>query len=208
MIKIEKTIPIRTQPEIHSFLRCLKNWNKTYYIAALIGINWGLRCSDILALQVGDVLAGSGSRIQIIDRLMVVEIKTGKERHIFMTDKMRQELHSHIKNMKNWTSETPLVLSQKKGSGGKLKSLSRQHLWHVITVAANEAGIKGSIGTHSLRKTYAYQAWRNGVGVDVLQREFGHVSVQTTHRYACIPDEQLENIYRKVDFGVSGKYVK
>ncbi len=152
-------------------------------------------------------MAGSGTRIQIIDRLMVVEIKTGKERHIFITDKMRQELQSHIKNMKSWTLETPLVLSQKK-QDGKLKSLSRQHLWYVISAAAERAGIKGSIGTHSLRKTYAYQAWRNGVGVDVLQREFGHVSVQTTHRYACIPDEQLENIYRKVDFGMSGRIVK
>ncbi|MCI6260391.1 MAG: tyrosine-type recombinase/integrase, partial [Pyramidobacter sp.] len=54
---------------------------------------------------------------------------------------------------------------------------------------------------HSLRKTYAYQAWRNGIRVDVLQKEFGHDSVETTHRYACIPHEQLDLIFRRVDFG-------
>ena len=105
------TTPIRTEPEIHAFLRCLKEWNRNYYIAAVIGINWGLRCSDILALQVGDVIAGEGKRIQIIDRLMVREIKTGKIRHIFVTDKMRADLREHIRNMKDWEAETPLVLS-------------------------------------------------------------------------------------------------
>ena len=204
---MKQTVPIRTEPEIHSFLGCLKRWNRNYFIAALIGINWGLRCSDILALQVGDVIAGQAKRVQIIDRVMVREIKTGKTRHIFVTDKMRHELHDHIRNMQDWDVETPLVLSQKKGNDGCLKPLSRQQLWYVISVAAEEAGIHGHIGTHSLRKTYAYQAWRAGVGVDVLQREFGHVSVQTTHRYACIPDEKLEDIYRRVDFS-SGHQVK
>lgn len=199
------TTPIRTEPEIHAFLRCLKEWNRNYYIAAVIGINWGLRCSDILALQVGDVIAGEGKRIQIIDRLMVREIKTGKIRHIFVTDKMRADLREHIRNMKDWTSETPLVLSQKRSTDGKAKPISRQHLWYVISVAAAKAHIRGDIGTHSLRKTYAYQAWRNGTRVDVIQKEFGHASLETTHRYANIPIEEQEEIYRKVNFSGSAK---
>ncbi|MDO5115986.1 MAG: tyrosine-type recombinase/integrase [Synergistaceae bacterium] len=197
---MNQTVPIRTEPEIHAFLRCLKGWNRNYYIAALIGINWGLRCSDILAMQVGDVIAGDGKRVQIIDRLVVREIKTGKVRHIFITDKMRSELREHIRSMKNWRRETPLVLSQKKAAGGKFKALSRQQLWHVISVAAALVGISGEIGTHSLRKTYAYQAWRNGTRVDVIQKEFGHVNIETTHRYAMIPIKEQEEIYRRVNF--------
>lgn len=197
---MNKTVPLRTEPEIHSFLACLKRWNGSYYIAALIGINWGLRCSDILAMRVGDVIAGRGKRAQIVDRLKVNEIKTGKERCIFITDKMRKELRDHIRNIKGWTMETPLVLSRKKNLSGGAKALSRQQLWHVISVAAAECGIRGDVGTHSLRKTYAYQAWRNGTRVDVIQKEFGHVSIETTHRYACIPNEEQEKIYRRVDF--------
>lgn len=198
---MNQTVPIRTEPEIHAFLRCLREWNRNYYIAALIGINWGLRCSDILAMQVGDVaVAGCGRRVHIIDRLAIREIKTGKIRHILVTDKMRRALRGHIRKMNGWTEETPLVLSQKKDGEGKAKALSRQQLWHVVSVAAAMAGIPGEIGTHSLRKTYAYQAWRNGTRVDVIQKEFGHVNLETTHRYACIPISEQEDIYRKVNF--------
>lgn len=202
---MKQTVPLRTEREIHAFLRCLKEWNSNYYIGALIGINWGLRCSDILALQVGDLVAGAGKRVQIIDRLMVCELKTGKTRHILVTDKMRVELHAHIRSMESWDAETPLVLSQKKSIDGRLKPISRQHFWYVIAEAARRAGLKGVIGTHTLRKTYAYQAWRTGIRVDEIQKEFGHVNLGTTHRYTMIPDERLEKIYTSVDFSSPAK---
>lgn len=200
---MRKTVPIRTKPEIYRFLRRLKEWNANYYIAAIIGIHWGLRCSDILALQVSDVIAGEGKRVQIIDRLMVVEIKTGHERHILVTDEMKDILYEHIKRFpKPLNQELPLVLSRNRDEGGECKSLSRQRLWAVISQAAKDMGIKGSIGTHSLRKTWAYQAWRDGHRVDVIQKEFGHASVDTTHRYACIPDEHRDDLYRKMNYGL------
>ena len=96
--------------------------------------------------------------------------------------------------------EMPLVLSRNRGSEGEAKSLSRQRLWSVVAQTARDLGIKGPIGTHSLRKTWAYMAWRDGHRVDVIQKEFGHASVETTHRYACIPDEQCDALYEKINF--------
>ncbi len=198
---MKKTVPIRTKPEIHSFLKRLREWNPHYYIAAVIGIQWGLRCSDILALQVGDVVAGEGKRIQIIDRIMVEEIKTGHERHILITDDMKDVLYEHIRNLGPIDMEMPLVLSRNHGDE-RHKPLSRQRLWAVISQAACDAGIKGPIGTHSLRKTWAYQAWKDGARIDVIQKEFGHASVDTTHRYACIPEKEHDELYEKMNFAV------
>lgn len=199
---MQRTVPIRTKPEIQSFLKKLREWNQNYYIAALIGIQWGLRCSDILALQVGDVLAGTGSRVQIIDRIEIKEIKTGHIRHILITDDMKDELYAHIRGMgKNVDLERPLVLSRNHNEHGDHKPLSRQRLWRVINQAARELRIKGPIGTHSLRKTWAYQVWAEGrERIDVIQKEFGHASVETTHRYACIPDERRDGLYSKLNF--------
>lgn len=200
---MKKTAPIRTKPEVYRFLNLLKNWNGNYYMAASIGIHWGLRCSDILALRVGDVIAGEGKRVQIVDRLMVVEIKTGHERHILVTDDMKDVLYEHIKRHHiPLDLDVPLVLSRNRGDEGARKPLSRQRLWYVVTVAASRIGIKGPIGTHSLRKTWAYQAWDAGIGVDVIQKELGHASVETTHRYASIPDERFDALYRKINFGL------
>lgn len=201
---MKKTVPIQTKPEIFRFLKRLKEWNPNYYIAAIVGIQWGLRCSDILALQVGDVLAGEGKRVQIIDRIMVEEIKTKHERHILITDEMKDVLYEHIKSMGlRDHPEAPLVLSRNHNDGGSFKPLSRQRLWAVVAKVACEVGIKGRIGTHSLRKTWAFQAWKDNVRIDVIQKEFGHASIDTTHRYACIPDERRDEIYRKVGFAVS-----
>jgi site-specific recombinase XerD len=98
----------------------------------------------------------------------------------------------------------PLVLSRNK-LDGKAKPLSRHRLWRVISEAARRLGIKGPIGTHSLRKTFAYQAWDDGERVDVIQKEFGHASVETTHRYACIPDERQDALYKKMKFARPAK---
>ena len=196
-------MPIRTKPEIYRLLKRLKEWNHNYYIAAIIGIQWGLRCSDILALQVGDVVAGEGTRIQIIDRVMVQEIKTRRERHILITDDMKDVLHGHIKGMgRPLDMDAPLVLSRNRSEEGGHKPLSRQRLWAVLATVAADLDIKGPIGTHSLRKTWAYQAWKDGIRIDVIQKEFGHVDLSTTHDYACIPDTSRDEIYESVNFAV------
>jgi integrase len=199
---MEKTVPIRDKADIHRLLKRLGEWNPNYYIAAVIGIQWGLRCSDILALKAGDVIAGEGSRVQIAGRIMIREIKTGHERHILITDEMRDILREHIKGFGYPVRmDLPLVPSRNRRDG-KAAPLSRYRLWRVISSAAGSLCIKGPIGTHSLRKTFAFQAWQDGVSIDVIQKEFGHASVATTHRYACIPDERQDGLYRTVKFAI------
>jgi site-specific recombinase XerD len=100
--------------------------------------------------------------------------------------------------------DAPLVLSRNKKDGG-VKPLSRYRLWKVISDTAKKLDIKGPIGTHSLRKTFAYQAWKDGERVDVIQKEFGHASIATTHRYACIPDERQEGLYKKINFALPAR---
>jgi integrase len=202
---MNKTVPIRTKPEIQGFLKRLREWNANYYIAAVIGIQWGLRCSDILNLRIKNVIAGGGSRIQIKDRITVQEIKTGHERHILITEKMKDVLHEHIRGFPSPVDmNAPLVLSRNK-LNGDTKALSRHRLWRVISDTARKLEINGPIGTHSLRKTFAYQAWSDGERIDVIQKEFGHASVDTTHRYACIPDERQDSLYEKMNFALPGK---
>jgi integrase len=202
---MKKTVPIVDAVDVRKFLRYLRDWNRNYYIAAAIGIQWGLRCSDILALRVGDVVAGKGARVQIVDRLTVKEIKTGHERHIRITEEMKDALREHVKKIKSPVNmSAPLILSRNK-LDGNLKPLSRYRLWRVISYAARALDIKGPIGTHSLRKTFAHQAWQSGARVDEIQKEFGHASADTTHRYANIPDERREALYQKINFLPPGR---
>lgn len=204
---MKRTFPIRTAGEINKLLGALREWNRNYFMFALIGINWGLRCSDILSLTIGSVIAGSGKRIQIADRIIVVEKKTKHERRIEIVDAMKDALYEHIKLRAKKDGglnlSAPLILSQKKDAEGKQKALSRYHASYVMRITARGIGIQGSVGTHGLRKTFAYQAWINNTSVDVIQKIFGHSSVDITHRYACIPMGHEVEVYKKVNFGTS-----
>jgi integrase len=207
VMALKRTEPLKTVQEINILLRLLKDWNQNYYMFALIAINWGLRCSDILGLTVGDVIAGTGKRVQITDRIVVMERKTKHERHIEINDQMKDALYEHIKKREKKSGRldlsAPLILSQKRGDDKGPKAPSRQHASAIINVAAKKAGIRGHIGTHGLRKTFVYQAWEQNISVDVLQKILGHSSVAITHRYACIPLEYEIEAYKKVSFGVS-----
>lgn len=204
---MRRTDPLRSEQEVNRFLNYMAGWNPTYYVACCIGINWGLRASDILALTVGDVLAGEGGRIQISDRIQIVEQKTGKLRDIPVTDKMKDILKIHLRMLKkrlDYSQTLPLIPSRKHDHEGLCKAITRGHFSWIVGLAARRLGLARNgrcIAAHSLRKTYAFQAWKNGTRVDELQKEFGHSSVETTHRYACIPSEQLDLIFTRVDFG-------
>lgn len=196
--------PIRDQKRLYRLLHFLKDWNPNYYIAAAIGINWGLRCSDILTLTIGDIVTGEGPRIYIANEIRLVEIKNAHERLIPITQEMKQILREHIK----WLGypeiplETPLVLSRNRDDDGFLKPLSRQRLWEVLTFAGGQLGMRETIGTHSLRKTYVYQAWVRGESLDIIRKELGHDSIEYTERYAAIPLSATRAIYDKVNFSI------
>lgn len=67
--------PLRTQQEINDFLFCLlrnKNANRDVFLF-LIGINSGLRMSDIVKLKKKDVISSKNPRI--------VEKKNGENTH-------------------------------------------------------------------------------------------------------------------------------
>jgi integrase len=161
-----------------------------------------------------NVIAGSGKRIQIVDRVRVIEQKTGHERNIYVTDKMKDILYEHIKNRAisegGVNLSAPLILSRKRTVDKTPKALSRQHISSVINKAAKKVGIRGSIGTHGLRKTFVFQAWKQNISVDVLQKILGHSSVEVTHRYACIPIGYEQETYNKINYGhnSSRKYTR
>lgn len=195
--------PIREPSKIFELLDYLKDWNPNYYLAAAIGINWGLRCSDILALTIGDVVVKGIKYVKIADEVRLIEIKNTHERIIPVAPEMKKYLRKHIEwigypDTVGVYNESPLVCSRQH-SNGVLKPLSRKRLWEVLKTSARHLGIE-DMGTHTLRKTYVYQAWKRGVLLDVIRKELGHASIEYTERYASIPLSMTREIYEKVHF--------
>jgi integrase len=59
-------------------------------------------------------------------------------------------------------------------------------------------GIRDRIGTHSLRKTWGYQARKSGVPLELIQAKLGHSSPGVTRRYIGITADEIESMENRV----------
>ena len=80
--------PIRDKRKIAAMKALLNDRNPKYMIMFDIGINTGLRISDILTLTVADV---SGDHVNIIEK------KTGKRRRFLINRKLKRDLRKYTR---------------------------------------------------------------------------------------------------------------
>ncbi|WP_103574520.1 tyrosine-type recombinase/integrase, partial [Bacillus thuringiensis] len=134
--------PIRDPEQIQQIKEYLKEKNARNYILFVMGINTGLRISDILKLKVGDL---KGSHISMR------EMKTGKQKRIQITAALKRELRWFNENRED---DEYLLKSRQ----GKNRPIGRSMAYKILSGAAAEFGLD-EIGTHTLRKTYGYHMY-------------------------------------------------
>ncbi|MFI3300984.1 MAG: site-specific integrase [Candidatus Gastranaerophilales bacterium] len=170
--------PIRSKSEIRKVEKILEKQNKRNLLIFTIGTNCGLRISDILALDVGDVK--NKTYIQITEK------KTGKYKKFPINAKLKPMLDEFTENRE---LEEPLFISSFN------KRLGRVMSYFIINQACRKAGIEASIGTHTLRKTFGYHHYKKFKDVVMLQKIFNHSSPQITLRYIGIEQDEINDSY-------------
>lgn len=177
--------PIRDIRKINAMKEYLLKHNERDYLLFTLGINTGLRVSDLLRLTVEDVQDGN---------ITIREKKTGKIKQFALSDTCRKAIE-HYLQATGLTTGT-LFPSRKDGD----KPITKVQAWRILNKAAEQAGIRENIGTHTMRKTFGYHALRQGVDISYIQRCFNHSSQAITMRYLGITvDELNEKVYRKMN---------
>ena len=143
-----------------------------------IGINCGLRVSDILALNVGDV------KEKIF--IKITEKKTGKPKKIPINNKLMSMFAEYTRGK---PSDNPLFMTKFKNR------LNRVTAYNIIKQACEESGLYDTFGTHTMRKTFGYHHYRKYKDVAMLQKIFNHSSPQITLRYIGIEQDQISKSY-------------
>lgn len=57
------------------------------------------------------------------------------------------------------------------------------------------------IGTHTMRKTFGYHAYKNGVSLELLMDIFNHSTSFITLRYIEITEQQKQQVYLQSNLG-------
>lgn len=174
--------PIRSKEQIEDMKWALKrHCSERDYILFLIGINTGLRVSDILKLkkeQIMKLKKKSGRK-----EFKIKEGKTKKERMINVTS-IFDEIYSYATSLDNeW------LFPSRKGD----KAISKIQAYRQLQKAGDFAGIE-SIGTHTMRKTFGYWFYKQTKDVAKLQGILNHSTPKITLAYIGINKEETDNI--------------
>lgn len=194
---MEAVEPLREKAQIKKMKRLLKRRNLRDYALFVVGINLGLRVGDLLALTVGDVLQGRGNRLKAAERIEIREKKTHKKKRLILNETARRAVVEYLKTRTRRYPEDPLFLSRQRDKEGSLRALSRKQVWRILSETGYAAGIRESIGTHSMRKTFGYHRYNAGQPVEELQKIFNHSSAAITSAYIGINQDKIDRSYRE-----------
>ena len=103
-----KTVqPIKDEKKIEDMKRILKGKSLRDYAFFTLGINTGLRISDILNFTFGDVLKGK----IIVDKVTVIEKKTKKSKTFSFSPNVKKGLKEYIDSVDSFQLDDPLFFS-------------------------------------------------------------------------------------------------
>lgn len=167
--------PIRDMQKLDELKALLKKRSERDYFLVVLGINTGLRISDLLHLKVSDVKGKS--------HIILVEKKTGKRKRFLINDNLRKEIDQYIVGKKG---DEYLFASTK-----RLQPITRVRAYQIINGAARKIGLS-EIGTHTLRKTFGYHFYQRTRDIATLQMIFNHSHPSITLRYIGMNQDMMD----------------
>lgn len=180
---MRKVEPIRDVDDIERMKDYLRSRSHRNYVLIMCGLFSGLRISDIVKLQVRDVLR---------DHIELVEQKTGKSKSFAINSQLRKAFDEYIKEyeLKSYDYLFP-SRKRKTEDGVRISHIGRVAAYQIFKEAANHVGLY-NIGTHTMRKTFGYHFYKQTQNVVLLMEIFNHASPDITLRYIGYKQDELD----------------
>lgn len=167
----ERRLPgVPTREEVIRLAEAIPN--ARHRLAVLLCYGSGLRVSELVNLDVGDV--------DMVNLLVRVRCGKGrKDRLTVLSSALIPALQAH---MRGRSRVAPVFESQQ---GGRWSVRSMQH---TVQRARIRSGIPTRVTPHSLRHAFATHLLESGTSLRAIQALLGHARVQTTVRYTRMTD--------------------
>lgn len=201
--KKEAAEPIKSLDDIQYISQYLiQNGRYRDNLLFVAGINFGLRCGDLLKLKVGHILTEDGTAYR--DKIVIREQKTKKIREAYLNDAICDAADLYFGDAGTVDLNDYLFKSQcnrvkSKGTPMTVRSVERL----LKTIINDECGLDVHASTHTLRKTFSYHILMNAPdrtrAVEFLMKILGHSSPSVTLAYAGITKEEIEQSYKNLN---------
>lgn len=220
---------ITDQRKITQMGNYLKQKNMRDYTMFILGINLGLRISDMLDKKV--FFFKEAARLGYVefapkkqDKSAARQIERNKEKGIVAawdnaglgvegdetitinTNGRRKIVKIYMSDelreyVQNYTMNMPDEQYMFASRQGG-KPITRQMAYLILNEAAKAAGIQDNIGTHSMRKTFGYWHYQKNNDIRLLMDIFGHSDESITLKYIGITDEAKRASARGMTLGI------
>lgn len=148
--------------------------NERIATALMLEANLGIRLSDIIRLRLSDIVR-DGDRY----RLSIVEQKTGKARVFTVPFALHQFIRCYC--LDNGIGPDEIIFP-----------ITKRAVQKQLKIVCDYLDIPG-IGSHSFRKYYATEIYRNnGYNIALVQQLLQHSSTAVTQRYIGIQQKEIE----------------
>ena len=193
----ESLVVILTEEEMGELNRCLESDEGPLSLRKkamlLLGLKMGLRGSDIVNLEIGDVDWNSAS-IRFIQKKTFVEV------NLPMPASVGNALFRYIMEERGQKDNPKIFLTEK----APHRPVSRQVCRNALTTALPNRNVEGS-GFHVTRKTYATGLLKNGVGAEMVAEALGQRDISSVHRYLSLDTDRMQLCSIPMDyFGLKG----
>ena len=146
----------------------------------------GIRVSELISLNVGDVNLGAG----------ILRCRSrDKERVIPLYSAAIKALNEYIEFIRPQMISAPEEESLFVNVSGE--RMSRQGFWKIIKFYQQKAHIETPITPHTLRHSFAAHLLENGADLRSIQEMLGHADISSTQIYSQLVKKQLKDVYKK-----------
>jgi integrase len=186
--------PIRDPKQISNIAKILRASSERNHLLFILGINTGFRISDLLKFRLGDLLNDKGKVREYLDTR---ERKTGKYRHVKLSKVVQKAIEDYLATVSDKSPDRYVFASRE----GDNVPIDRSQAYRIINEAARAVGITDKIGTHTLRKTFGYHAYKAGNDLTLIQALLNHASPDITLRYIGITQEDMDDVVFNLNLG-------
>ena len=179
--RTEKLPNVLASQEVKSIFEAAENLKHKTML--LLGYAAGLRVSEIVNLQIGDI----DSQRMVIN---IKQAKGKKDRCVMLSEVLLDTLRLYYKayQPKEWLFE-----------GQSYDQYSTRSVQKVFNAATQKARINKKVTFHSLRHSFATHLHEAGTDIRIIQELLGHNSSKTTERYTHVSNRTIQRVKSPLD---------
>jgi len=167
-----------TKDEVDQLLESALACNQRDYLILRVLWRTGVRVSELLNIRPQDVEFNN----HVIN---ITKAKGGKQRRVLLDSQTVNMLSDYI-------------VAQKLREDQPIFGVQRVQVFRIVRKYGNMLAI--DIHPHTLRHSYAIHLVRSGMDLRRVQLLLGHSNLNTTQIYLQFKDEDLREVYDKVEF--------